>query len=85
VRIGATTQPLDWPDLTGAGFTLLGLAQRRRAAFFPPPSALHRETKKPRVAILRCAPAANGARPIIPASRITIEAAAVVARDRKEL
>ena len=39
--------------------------------------------KKPRVAILRCAPAASGARPIIPASPIAIEAAAVVARARE--
>jgi hypothetical protein len=46
---------------------------------------LHREAKKPRVAILRCAPAASGARPILPASPIAIEAAAVAARERKEL
>tara|TARA_R110000782_G_scaffold78276_6_gene155269 strand:- start:22465 stop:23010 length:546 start_codon:yes stop_codon:yes gene_type:complete len=29
-----TARPLDWLDLTGAGFALLGLVQRRRAAFF---------------------------------------------------
>ncbi|BCI71969.1 hypothetical protein SPKIRA_27990 [Sphingomonas paucimobilis] len=44
---------------------------------------MHRETKKPRGAILRCAPAASGARPIIPASPIAVEAAAVVARSER--
>ena len=81
--IGTTTLPLDWLDLTGAGFALPGLAQRRRATFFRRLRLCIAKQKKPLVAILRCAPAASGARPIIPASPIAIEAAVVVAREKR--
>jgi hypothetical protein len=47
--------------------------------FFPPPSALHRETKKPVAAILRCAAAASGAVRSPLGHTIAIEAAVIAA------
>jgi uncharacterized protein (DUF736 family) len=50
------------------------------ASFFPPPSALHRETKKQSPAALHGVPAPNGCGPIVPGQSTTIEAAMGAAR-----
>lgn len=54
-----------WLDLTGDRLRLDRLAATEGTVFFPPPAALHRETKKAALSILRSAAAASGASPIV--------------------
>ena len=80
--MGAPSASSIWQGLTEDRLRLARLPATPVASFFPPPSDLQRETKKPSPAAFHDVPAPRGAGPIVPGLTTAIEVA-MVRPDRK--